>query len=63
MDLLKAFEEFVKDLEREEFAVKKQERRRDERKNREKFCFLLRTLFDKRIIYHRTKWKELVRGT
>jgi pre-mRNA-processing factor 40 len=62
-DLLQAFEEFVKDLERDEFQQKKQERRRIERKNRERFVALLKALFDRRVINHRTKWRDLVNGT
>lgn len=62
-DLLIAFEEFIKDLEREDFQQKKQERRRIERKNRERFVTLLKALFDRRLINHRTKWRDLVRGS
>jgi hypothetical protein len=62
MDLLQAFEEYVKDLEREDFQTKKQERRRLERKNRDRFVVLLKTLFEKRVVNHRTKWRDLVRG-
>lgn len=62
MDLLQAFEEYIKDLEREDFQTKKQERRRTERKNRDRFVALLKTLFDKRVVNHRTKWRDFVRG-
>ena len=50
MDILTAFEETVKELEREDAQVKKQERRRTERKNRERYVELLKRLFNARLI-------------
>lgn len=62
IDKLTAFEEYVKDLEREDFQAKKQERRRRERKNREKFAALMEALFKARLANQRTKWRDLVNG-
>ena len=62
IDKLAAFEEYVKDLERDDFQTKKQDRRRRERKNREKFAALMEALFKARLAHQRTKWRELVTG-
>ena len=62
MDILTAFEETVKDLEREDAQIKKQERRRTERKNRENYVGLLKRLFNARLINQRTRWRDLVNG-
>ncbi len=62
MDILTAFEDTMKDLERDDAHAKKQERRRTERKNREKYLKLLRRLFEARLVNQRTRWRDLVNG-
>ena len=62
MDILTAFEDTMKDLEREDAMSKKQVRRRAERKNREKYVELLRRLFEARLVNQRTKWRDLING-
>ena len=62
MDVLTAFEDAIKELEREDQMAKKLERRRVERKNREKYADLLRRLFEARLVNQRTRWRDLVNG-
>lgn len=62
MELLTAFEDHMKELERVDTAAKKQERRRAERKNREKYLAQLRQLFEARLVNQRTRWRDLVNG-
>ena len=62
MDILTAFEDTMKDLEREDAMSKKQVRRRAERKNREKYVELLRRLFEARLVNQRTRWRDLING-
>ena len=63
IEKLTAFEEYIKSLEQEDSKVKKQEKRRRERKNREKFAALIEALFKHRIVNQRTKWRVLINGT
>lgn len=62
MDVLISFEDTIKELEREDAMTKKQERRRAERKNREKYLELLRRLFEARLVNQRIRWSDLVSG-
>lgn len=62
MEILTAFEDFIKELEREDLSIKKQERRRTERKNRERYVELLKGLFEARLVNQRTRWRDLVKG-
>lgn len=62
MDVLTAFEDTMKDLERDDAQTKRQERRRAERKNREKYLDLLQKLFEARLVNQRTRWRDLVNG-
>ena len=63
IEKLTAFEEYIKSLEQEDSKIKKQEKRRRERKNREKFAALIEALFKHRIVNQRTKWRVLINGT
>ena len=62
MEYLTAFEDTIKELEHENAMQKKQERRRAERKNRERYVDLLRRLFEARLVNQRTRWRDLVNG-
>lgn len=50
IEYLTAFEDTIKELEHESAMQKKQERRRAERKNRERYVDLLRRLFEARLV-------------
>ncbi len=58
----RAFEEYVKNIERNEYQQKKFEKRRIERKNREAFANLINELLNSRKITHETKWSEFVKA-
>ena len=50
MEYLTAFEDTMKELEHEQSMQKKQERRRAERKNRERYIDMLQRLFEARLV-------------
>lgn len=58
----RAFEEYVKNIEKNEYQQKKMEKRRIERKNREAFTNLINQLLTNREITHETKWSEFVKA-
>ena len=59
-NLFRAFEDYIKTKEREEFQNKKAEKRRRERKNREAFAQMVEDKLKRREITMKTKWKEFV---
>lgn len=61
IDKLTAFEETIRDLEREEFQCKRQLKRRQERKNRERFTTLMKKMQLERTISLYASWAETVK--
>ncbi|KAL3141198.1 hypothetical protein ABBQ38_003538 [Trebouxia sp. C0009 RCD-2024] len=61
VDRLEAFEDYMKDLDKQEAEIKeklKQEKKREERKNREAFSELLREDMDEGFIKPKMRWRE-----
>ena len=62
LNLIRAFEEYIKGIERNDFQNKKFEKRRIERKNREAFAALVQDKLSKREITSETKWRDFVKN-
>ena len=62
MERLTAFEETIRDLERDEFKAKRQKRRRIERRNREAYIDLLEKLQKERKVTLYSRWADTVKS-